>query len=330
MKRLPSTNEFYVAATIVLLSIIIGSINPAFFTLGNLIDLLRSSIVMGIFGLGVLMVIISGGIDVSFTAIASISMFATTKILRYYDFQGTVLVAFLIAAGIGLALGLINAVFISLFRLPTLIVTLGTASMINGFMLAFIGAREISNIPQGMIEFSKINLFEVTSSTGFVYGLPAAILILAALVVFVWFLLKYTMLGRGIYALGGDRVAAERVGFDINAIQFFIYGFVGLISGVGGLVHTCLMRNSDPVDLMGTELVVIAAVVLGGARITGGHGTVLGTLLGLFLVTIITNSLILLGIPSYWQSAVVGMLILVGTGVTAYQSKRAQASHGLA
>lgn len=323
MRRVPLTNEFYVASTIVLLSIIIGSMNRVFFTLGNLIDLLRNSIVMGIFGVGVLMVIVSGGIDVSFTAIASFSMFATTKILNYYDFQGSVLVAFIIAGGIGLALGLVNATFISLFKLPTLIVTLGTASMFSGFMLTFIGAREISNLPQGMTSFSKMNLFEVTSGNGFVYGLPSAILILAALVVLVWLLLKYTMLGRGIYALGGDRAAAERIGFNIKVIQFFIYGFVGLISGVGGLVHTCLMRNSDPVDLMGTELIVIAAVVLGGARITGGHGTVLGTMLGLFLVTIITNSLILLGVPSYWQSAVVGMLILVGTGIAAYQSRKA-------
>lgn len=323
MRRISLTNEFYVASTIVLLSVIIGSMNRVFFTLGNLIDLLRNSIVMGIFGVGVLMVIVSGGIDVSFTAIASFCMFVTTKILNYYDFQGSVVVAFMIAGGIGLALGLVNATFISLFKLPTLIVTLGTASMFSGFMLTFIGAREISNLPQGMTDFSKMNLFEVTSDNGFVYGLPSAILILAALVVLVWLLLKYTMLGRGIYALGGDRAAAERIGFNIKVIQFFIYGFVGLISGVGGLVHTCLMRNSDPVDLMGTELIVIAAVVLGGARITGGHGTVLGTMLGLFLVTIITNSLILLGVPSYWQSAVVGMLILVGTGIAAYQSRKA-------
>lgn len=322
MRRIPLTNEFYIALTIVLLSVVIGSMNRAFFTLGNLIDLLRNTIVMGIFGVGVLMVIVSGGIDVSFTAIASFSMFVTTKILNYYDFQGSVLVAFMIAGAIGLALGLINATFISLFKLPTLIVTLGTASMFSGFMLAFIGAREISNLPPGMTNFSKMNLFEVTSESGFVYGLPYAILILAGLVVLVWLVLRYTMLGRGIYALGGDRTAAERVGFNIKAIQFFIYGFVGLISGVGGLVHTCLMRNSDPVDLLGTELTVIAAVVLGGARITGGHGTVLGTMLGLFLVTIITNSLILLGVPSYWQSAVVGMLILVGTGIAAYQSRK--------
>jgi simple sugar transport system permease protein len=139
---------------------------------------------------------------------------------------------------------------------------------------------------------------------------------------FVGFLLQWTMLGRGIYAMGGSLVAAERAGFRIRRQQLFIYGLAGLLSGVAGLVHACMMRNANPFDLVGMELNVIAAVVLGGASITGGRGTVLGTVLGVLLIVTINNSLILLNIPSYWQKVVTGGVILVSTGITARTSGR--------
>ena len=326
MRKFIKTNEFYVALTIILLSVIIGSKSEAYFTAGNLIDLLRSSIEMGIFALGVLIVIVSGGIDVSFTAIATFSMFPTTKILYVNNYKGSVLLAFAISAAIGLFLGLINGSLISYFKLPTLIVTLGTSSIYEGFLLTFVGNREISNVPQGMIDYSKLNVIQVTDSRGIISGLPVSILIFLSLIIIVWLVLRYTMLGRGIYAIGGDRVSAERAGFNITAIQMFIYAFVGLISGIAGMVHTTMMRNSNPVSIIGTEMIIIAAVVLGGARITGGHGTILGTLLGLFLVIIMNNSLILLGISSDWQRFVIGLLILIGTGITAYQSKKSRST----
>jgi simple sugar transport system permease protein len=322
MKKLLNTNEFFVGMTLLVLAIVIGIINPTFFSAGNVIDLFRSSIVTGIFAIIVMIVIISGGIDVSFPAIAAFSMFATTKILTTYGYEGSILLAFLIAGLIGILLGLINAILISRFKLPTLIVTLGTASMFTGFLLTFIGYKEIPNVPAGMNEFSKIELFRVTTETGVVYSLPFAIIPLILVAGLVWFILKYTMLGRGIYALGGDPVSAERAGFNIKKIQFFIYCFTGFLAGIAGIIHASLMRNSNPMDFMGAEMLVIAAVVLGGSRITGGHGTMVGTFLGVFLVLIINNSLILLGIPSYWQKFIVGLLILVGTGITAYQTKR--------
>ena len=125
--------------------------------------------------------------------------------------------------------------------------------------------------------------------------------------VIVWFLLKYTMLGRGIYALGGSREAAERAGFNIPRIQYFIYGTVGFLAGIGGIVYASLNRQANPQELVGTELNVIAAVVLGGASITGGRGTVIGTLLGVALVVIMNNSLVLIGVPSEWQRVVIGV-----------------------
>lgn len=321
IKKLLTKNEFFVALVIIGLCLLIGSINPVFFTVGNLFDLVRNSVVMGIFSLGVLIVIISGGIDVSFTAVAAFSMFVTAKILVPFNYQGSILLPFAMSATIGILLGLLNAVFISRFKLPTMIVTLGTQSVIRGFMLAFIGAMEITNLPPAMIAFSRSALVTVQQGR-FKYGLHSSIIILAVLALLVWFILRKTMLGRGIYALGGDQAAAERAGFNVRAIQFFIYAFVGFLAGVGGIVHSSLVRTARPFDLVGSELSVIAAVVLGGARITGGRGSVIGALLGVVLIVIMNTSLILLGVSSFWQRVVLGLLILAGTGIPAYQAKR--------
>ncbi|QRG68326.1 ABC transporter permease [Brevibacillus choshinensis] len=322
MKKMVQTSEFYVAVVVLGLFLVIGSQNSAFFTATNLYDLIRSGIVPGIFVMCAMLVIISGGIDVSFPAVATFSMFCATKILHSMHYEGPVVTAFFLSGLIGLGLGLINAVFISLFRLPTLIVTLGTSSMFSGFLLTFVGSSQINDLPRPFLTFSKEQVFKFTGEGGITVGLPAAVLITFGVVISVALLLRYTMLGRGIYALGGDAVSAQRIGFSPVRIQFFVYSLVGFLAGIAGMIHTTMMRNSNPVDLLGTELLIIAAVVLGGTRITGGHGTVLGSLLGLVLVITIQNSLILLGIPSYWQRFVIGALILIGTGVAAYQVKR--------
>ena len=326
MKNLFRRHETFVALIIIVLSILIGAINPAFFSLENLFDLLKSSVVMGIFAIGVLIVLISGGIDISFPAIGAFCLYVTGKIVLAYDYKGTILVGFLIAGIIGLFWGLFNAVFIAFFKLPTLIVTLGTASAIRGFQLSvlslFIGTRIITHLPKGWVRFSKMHLIQITMADGSKIRLSMAIVLLVIFALLAWFLLKYTMLGRGIYAIGGDRIAAERAGFNITRIQFFIYGVVGFLSGIAGVTHASLIRIGNPFDLIGTELTVIAAVVLGGASITGGRGSVLGTILGIFLIVIMNNSLILLGISSYWQKVVIGLIIITSTGITAYQTKK--------
>ncbi len=324
MRKLLRKHEFGLAAIAVLLTVGIGLANPAFFSMANLFDLCQSSTVMGLFALGVLMVLVSGGIDVSFAAIGAFSMYATSRILLAADFQGSAGVAFILSGAIGALLGLFNGVFIGFYRLPTLIVTLGSASIFRGFLLAFIGTAIVNNLPEGMVRFSKLTLGGGSSSTGATAGLPFSFLLFVLAAAAVWFLLRHTMVGRGLYALGGNPVAAERVGFHVRRLQLFLYGFVGLLSGVAGIVHACTMRNANPFDLVGMELVVIAAVVLGGASITGGRGTVLGTVLGVFLLVAINNSLILLAIPSYWQKVAVGLVIIVSTALRVPQRGRSR------
>jgi simple sugar transport system permease protein len=311
-----------VAVTLVGLCLVIGLNNPTFFTVGNVFTLLRGSIVTGIFAMGVLIVIISGGIDVSFTAIGVFALYSTVKLLLRFAPDASIWVGFLIAAIIGLGLGLINAFFIARFKLPTLIVTLGTLSMFHGFLLFAIGNQIIRDVPPALTEFARAVVVQIPQERGMA-NLHPAVFLLIAIVIIVWLLLRYTMLGRGIYALGGAPEAAERAGFNVTRIQYFIYGFVGLLSGIAGMTFGALARQANPQDIVGMELNVIAAVVLGGAYLTGGRGTVIGTLLGVILVVIANNSLILIGVPTVWQRVVIGLIILVGTGVPAIQERRA-------
>ncbi|MGB3416590.1 MAG: ABC transporter permease [Mesorhizobium sp.] len=316
-------NETLVFLVVVAFCVLTTAVDPAFLSLPTLFDLLRNSIVTGIFAIGVLLVLISGGIDVSFTAIAAFAMYTTTLTLVNLGIDVPWYGIFALSILIGTGLGLVNAVFIAGFRLPTLIVTLGTLSAFRGFLLTFVGSQLISNVPAGMRDFSRLTMLRGTTSEGYFYSLPWAFVALVLVVAGTWFLLNKTLLGRKIFAIGGSSDSARRIGIGVRGVQVFVYAYVGALSGLAGIIHASLARVANPFDLVGLELSVIAAVVLGGARLTGGYGTITGTLLGVALIVLVSNSLILLGIPSTWQSVVIGALILLGTGLPAYQAKRA-------
>lgn len=316
------SHEGLILVMLIVLSVIIGIVNPAFFSLSHLFDLLKSSAVMGFFAIGVLIVLVSGGIDISLTAIAAFSMYVTSRILAGSVVGESVVVPFVMSAFIGAGLGIFNALFISLLHLPTLIVTLGTAALYRGLLLAFIGTSIVNSLPQGMVTFSKFTLLQRTLERGRTAGLSLSVVLFAGIALCAWWGLRYTMPGRGIYAMGGNTEAAQRSGFNVTRLRFLIYGLVGALSGIAGIIHAATLRNANPFDLVGTELTVIAAVVLGGAHITGGRGTVTGTVLGVLLIVVINNSLILLGIPSFYQRVVIGLIIIVSTAVTSQRGLR--------
>jgi len=329
MPRIDFTrNETLIALVIVAFCTMTTLVDPNFLSLPTLFDLLRNSIVIGIFAIGVLVVLISGGIDVSFTAIAAFALYTTTLTLVQLGVYVPWWAAFALAMAIGAGLGLVNAVFIAGFRLPTLIVTLGTLSAIRGVLLTFVGSQLISNMPPGLREFSRLFMLRGTTAEGYFYSLPWAFGALVLVVAVTWFILHRTMLGRSIFAVGGSTESARRIGVNVRATQVFVYAYVGGLSGLAGIIHASLARVANPFDLVGLELSVIAAVVLGGARLAGGYGTITGTLLGVVLIVLVNTSLILLGIPSTWQMVVIGALILIGTGVPAWQAKRAAARAG--
>ncbi len=313
-------NEVVLVLILVGLVVVTSIANPAFFSVPTMFAVLRNSIVPLIFALGVLVVIISGGIDVSFPAIASFAAYGTVRALQDFFDPGLVgAVAF--ALGIGAVLGLLNGVVIARFRLPTLIVTLGTQGIFFGVLLTYVGSQYVADLPASLASLSKTNLLQV-SSDGRNASLPVLVVPALLLAAFVSWLLRRTMFGRGVYAIGGDVEAARRAGFPVVRIQLLIYVLVGMMAAAAGVIFTIMARSASPRDLLGVELDIIAAVVLGGASIFGGRGSVLGTVLGVLIVQVIGSSLILAGVPSAWQRAAVGFLLLVGVGVQAYGARR--------
>jgi simple sugar transport system permease protein len=322
-RKLLRQNETYLFFVLVVFSMIITAINPQFLTLENIFDLLKSSAGMGILAIGVFIVLLSGGIDVSFTAIAIAGQYISANVLIATGIDSLAL-AFLVSCVLGIALGSINALFISIFKLPTLITTLGTLSAFHGALLAFVDTKAINTgqLPECFKVFGGKDVFTLMRPDGTSYGLSVFALFLLGVIVLSWLILRLTMLGRGIYAIGGNQEAAKRAGFNITRTQFFIYCYVGFLAGIMGVMHISLLRYSNPMYIVGDELNVIAAVVLGGARITGGSGSIIGTLLGVAMITILEKNLVLIGLSSYWHKFFIGLIIIVGVSITYYQNKR--------
>ncbi|SNB77229.1 monosaccharide ABC transporter membrane protein, CUT2 family [Arboricoccus pini] len=317
MKRLLARSEVVIALILILAMIIIGLINPAFWNLENLFSLLRQNVVIGIMALGVLTVMISGGIDVSFPAFAVAAMYLTVRAMVGLGYEGVIL-PFIAATLIGLLLGLMNAFFIRTFKMIPLIVTLGTASIVRGLLNGVVGTSivNIDRMPQSLIAFGRtvINLGGAS--------LTVMLFIYLALAILVHLFLTRTMLGRSIYAYGGDPESASRVGFDTRKTIFVVYALAGALAGFAGLLHSSMSWLANPRDFIGLELDVIAAVVLGGASIFGGRGSVIGTLLGVFMLVMVKNSLIILGIETTWQLVAVGLIIIVATALTALRDRK--------
>jgi len=318
-------HETMILMAVVLLSIAIGALNPAFYSLRNAFDLLKTSVPLGILTIGLLVVLISGGIDISFPATAAACMYITCTLAIRVPGMDHLAALFAVSIGIGLVLGSLNAALIHFFRLPALIVTLGTASIIRGALLEFVGTRTITNLPASVIGFSRANLFEWPVASGEPASLTIAILFLAGVAGAVAVVLRYTVIGRGTYAMGADLTAAERVGFNVRRIHFFVYGLMGALAGLVGIIHASIIRNANPRDLDGLELTVIAAAVIGGASMTGGRGTVTGALLGVALMVLMNGSLVLVGLPSQWHQVFIGLVVLVSTGATALRTRSARA-----
>ncbi len=317
VKKILSRHEMNLALILVVLSVIVSLVNPAYFSMANLFKILKSSVEMGIFAIAFLIILILGGIDMSFPAIASASMYITIKVLLNGNLDVPLIVPFLIAMAIGAILGAMNGVLIGILGLPTLIVTLGTMSIIKGVLLVFVGKNWITQLPDVLIAFSRSNLLVSTGASGESIGLHSSVLMLVGIALVVWLVLQHTWFGRSIYAIGANHIAAERDGIACKRTKFIACVLSGVLASLAGLIHCSLVRVANPFDIFGTELNVIAAVVLGGASLTGGAGTVGGTLLGVLLINIINNSLILMGIQSYWQKFVVGLIVIASTVFTA-------------
>lgn len=310
LRKTVETTEFVTFAIIILLSVVIGSINPAFYSWAMLFDILRAAIVTSIMAFGLLPVIIAGGVDISFVAIAALSSYATHMFLLNAGYQGGIWLYFLIACPIGIAAGLLNGILVTRFNLLVFDVSLAMFTMWYGFIRFFIGSQRSFTIPAGSADFYSKFMITVQNPFVGVSGLHVSVFFVLVIGLAVAILLKYTTLGRGIYALGGSREVAIRSGFNVKMITIAVLMMMGGLAAFAGITYSLLGRHFDPTVFMGQELDVIAAIILGGASLSGGRGSVVGTFMGVIVIQLIHRALILTGIPVEWQDLMVGILLV--------------------
>ena len=325
LKKLLGRTEFYVFLLILVLSVVIQIRSGGqFYTGNNLVDIASALIVPGIFAVGTFMVIVSGGFDVSFPALASLAVYAVTKYLLDIEYTGSVFLPIVMVLVIGAILGAFNGFFVGYLNLNAMIVTLGASSVFKGIMQGALASKQLAVIPEGMRSFGTAALFTATNpQSGLTSRMPVAFIVFVVVVIAAWFMLNKTYFGRGIYALGGNPASAKAAGFNVKRTKFIMFIFVGMISALAGLIRVCMMQQCHPTNMLGMEMNIIAGVVLGGASITGGAGTLTGCVLGTLLIVMVENSMILLGVPTTWKSVFVGALIIIGTGISAMQVIRA-------
>jgi len=301
-------HDVQIGAIVLLMLAFFGMLSPGFLTLGNFADLLETYSVMAIMAAGLLVVLISGGIDISFEAIAAVSQFLVATIL--VRFGGNWFVAFSLAGLFGALLGAVNALLIYYLRAISVIVTISTMTFYFSILMFVTQGRSIYNLPNWFT--SDLSLLSV----------PFPVTVAAAALVLTLFILSRLTIGRQIYGLGGNPEAAKRMGCNIVGLQCFAYGYSGFMAAIAGIVQAHRVEEVVPYALIGRELDVLAAVVLGGASLAGGIGTVSGTVLGILLLAVLQNGLTLLGVSSYSFGLVTGVVILASVSATAYTAKR--------
>ncbi len=306
--------EKYLICILFIYVLIVSMISNNFLSINTLVDLLKTSSGTLILAAGVLVVLISGGIDVSFTAIAVVAGYESIRLMMRLGIDN-ILFALFVSAIIGCFLGIINALLIHFFKLSTFIVTLGTSNVFYGFMTTFIGTSSITvaDKPQSLIDFGKARIF---------FGIPLFFLLAVTILVITWFILYRTTLGRSIFAMGNSEESAIRVGIDIFKTKLFVYSYMGLLSGIMGIVYFSEIDLINPISLVGTELMVIAGVVIGGIRLTGGDGTILGAILGVSIIQIFRSTLVFLGLSTSWNDLFVGIILLVSVSIISYQERK--------
>ncbi|MGQ0564375.1 MAG: ABC transporter permease [Gemmobacter sp.] len=294
----------------VLLALCIGLslATDTFLTPGNLTSLLNNNAVNLIWAVGLLVVLIAGGIDISFAVASSVVQFVAAKLLIGMG-GGNWLLGFVLCGGIGIALGLINAALIHGFRIISIVVTIATFNAFFGLLMYLSAGRSIYALPGWWS--GRMILWEHQSADGTWAELRLPVAVMAVCVLATWVLIRRLNLGRQLYAFGDNPEGARRAGVNIAVMQGLVFGWCGLMAGIAALMQVHVVKEVVPNALYGRELDVLAAVVLGGARLGGGKGTVTGCILGVMFVAVTQNGLNLLGISPFAFQMIIGAAILV-------------------
>ncbi|MDF7761080.1 ABC transporter permease [Kosakonia cowanii] len=318
LARLIGQHEFWLGVLVVALAVGLTIRTDEFFTLGNLTDVATSYAILGILACGLFVVLISGGIDISFPAMTAIAQYAMASWVIAHG--GNFLLALALAMAVGLLLGLINGFLVYWLRVPAIIITIATLNLFYGLLVYATKGTWLYGFPDWFM--NGVSWFTFTGADGYDYGLTLPLICLGATIIFTAVLMNYTRLGRQIYAMGGNRDAASRLGLNLLKLHFYVYGYMGILAGVAAVVQAQITQSVAPNSLFGYELTVLAAVVLGGTSMSGGRGTLIGTLLGVILLAFLQNGLTLLGVSSYWHTVFSGAIILVSISATAWHEKR--------
>jgi len=286
-------------AGVTVLFIVLSVSSPYFLTIQNLSSVARQTAVINIMALGMTIIMISGGIDLSIGSVMAFAGICGTMLLQ----AGVPLVYSIIGAMMaGVAWQLINSLLITLLKVSPFIATLGTMGAARGLTLVITNGMPVVRLPDN---FGFLG-------DGTVLGLvPVPLAILISLALLTGFILKYTRMGRYAYAIGSNTEAARYAGIPIRFYLVIIYCFCGALTGLAGMIESSRLMTGQPTAGQGYELSVIAAVVIGGASLSGGEGTVTGTIAGAFLMGLISNGSNLLGVSPFWQQVLIGVVIVL-------------------
>ncbi|CAH1661462.1 MAG: ABC transporter permease [Chelatococcus sp.] len=309
LKTLAQRLEVRMLALALIIGLCLSLLSPYFLTQSNIFNMLDQSVVIGIVAVGMTFVILTGGIDLSVGSVAGLTGIILGLSLQQMPIVPAIAVAVLAGGGIGLVSGLL----INVFGLAAFVVTLGVMAI--GRSLAYIlsGQTAISGIPDAMQNIVYTNIL----------GIPSNVLFLIVLYLVAWAYLTYTKGGRTIYAVGSNKEAARAAGLNTLFYSVLPYVLSGALSAVAVTFSISQLLSADPLMGNSMELDAIAAVVIGGASLYGGRGSMIGTLIGVFIMVMIRNGLNLMGVSPFWQGSAIGTIIIVALLVERLVSSRA-------
>lgn len=309
-KQFKENQNLGTIVALIILIVFVSVLNPAFLQVNNLLNLMRQLIINGFIALGMTFVILTGGIDLSVG-----STLALTSAIFAGLLQGGMptILAILIALGLGLILGLVNGILITKGKLAPFIVTLATMTIFRGLTLVYMDGRPIAG-PKDDFAFQFLG-------KGQFFGIPFQVILFIIAYLILWILLTKTSYGRKIYAVGGNEKASFISGIKIDKVKILVYVISALMAVLSGLVFTSRLNSAQPTAGSAYEMDAIAAVVLGGTSMTGGSGSLTGTLIGILILGVLNNGLNLLGVSSFYQQIVKGVVILIAVLIDRKRNK---------
>ena len=303
------------AAMVVVLSVM----SDKFLTTDNGLNILRQISVNLCLSIGMTLVIVNGGIDLSVGAILGLAGAVAAKLLKGglalpafgVLLQFTVTGAIVAGVLVGLVLGAFNGFVITRFSLPPFVATLGMLSIARGLTMLWTGGFPITELGS---TFGFLG-------TGSLLGVPMPVWVVAALAAGFALVARQTVFGRHVYAVGSNELTARLAGLNVRGIRVWVYALAGALSGVAGLIVTARLDSAQPNAGLGYELDSIAAVVIGGTSLSGGQGTIEGTLLGCLIIGVLNNGLFLLNVSPFWQQVIKGAVILLAVALDKLKSR---------